>query len=77
MKVAVTFDRVGEILDSSGGRGSTARKSFLWDGTRKARRPLPELFPVEEQLGGDGQTQGVDQEGAGDGVSDRLPQQQF
>lgn len=54
MKVAVTFDRVGEILDEFKRQGIESAEICLvgWNRMGHDGR-FPELFPVEEQLGGE------------------------
>lgn len=54
MKVAVTFDRVGEILDEFQRQG-IARAEFCLVGWNQKGHDgrFPQIFPVEEQLGGE------------------------
>ncbi len=54
MKVAVTFDRVGDILDEFKRQGVDRAEICLvgWNRMGHDGR-FPELFPVEEQLGGE------------------------
>ena len=54
MKVAVTFDRVGDILDELKRQGVDHAEICLVGWNRKGHDGrFPELFPVEEQLGGE------------------------
>lgn len=54
MKVAVTFDRVGEILDEFKRQGIERAEFCLVGWNQKGHDGrFPELFPVEEQLGGE------------------------
>ncbi len=54
MKVAVTFDRVGDILDAFKRQGVGHAELCLVGWNQKGHDGrFPELFPVEEQLGGE------------------------
>ena len=54
MKVAVTFDRVGEVLDMLKKQGVEQAEICLVGWNRKGHDGrYPQLFPVEEQLGGE------------------------
>lgn len=54
MKVAVTFDRVGDILDEFKRQGIDRAEICLVGWNQKGHDGrFPELFPVEEQLGGE------------------------
>lgn len=54
MKVAVTFDRVGEILDEFKKQGVAHAEICLVGWNQKGHDGrFPEVFPVEEQLGGE------------------------
>jgi hypothetical protein len=54
MKVAVTFDRVGEILDAFKRQGIEHAEVCLVGWNQKGHDGrFPEVFPVEEQLGGE------------------------
>ncbi len=54
MKVAVTFDRVGDILDEFKRQGIGHAEICLVGWNQKGHDGrFPELFPVEEQLGGE------------------------
>lgn len=54
MKVAVTFDRVGDILDEFKRQGIDHAEICLVGWNQKGHDGrFPELFPVEEQLGGE------------------------
>ncbi len=54
MKVAVTFDRVGDILDELKRQGIERAEICLVGWNQKGHDGrFPELFPVEEQLGGE------------------------
>jgi len=54
MKVAVTFDRVGEILDAFKQQGIDRAQVCLVGWNRKGHDGrYPQLFPVEEELGGE------------------------
>jgi len=54
MKVAVTFDRVGDILDEFKRQGVDRAEICLVGWNQKGHDGrFPELFPVEEQLGGE------------------------
>jgi hypothetical protein len=54
MKVAVTFDRVGDILDEFKRQGVERAEVCLVGWNQKGHDGrFPELFPVEEQLGGE------------------------
>lgn len=54
MKVAVTFDRVGDVLDKLKEQGVGQAEICLVGWNRKGHDGrYPQLFPVEEQLGGE------------------------
>ncbi len=54
MKVAVTFDRVGDVLDTLKSQGVQQAEICLVGWNRKGHDGrYPQLFPVEEQLGGE------------------------
>lgn len=56
MKVAVTFDRVGEILDEFQRQGIAQAEICLVGWNRKGHDGrYPQVFPVEEALGGEAQ----------------------
>ena len=72
MRVMVTFDRVGDILDEFQRQGVDAAEIRLVGWNQKGHDGRwPQIFPVEESLGGEGEAPCGHQEGPTDGLPDR------